>query len=59
MAPLCLIDLQFTANLSLLLEKTSPMEQQEQKQFSFNLSLMMEFQLEVTELTFSKLNLKF
>jgi len=59
MAPLCLIDLQFTANLSLLLEKTSPMEQQEQKQFSFNLSLMMEFQLEVTELTFSNLNLKF
>jgi hypothetical protein len=59
MAPLCLIDLQFTANLSLLLEKTSPMEQQEQKQFSFNLSLMMEFQPEVTELTFSNLNLKF
>jgi len=35
------------------------MEQQEQRQFSFNLSLMMELHPEVTELTSLKLNTNF
>jgi hypothetical protein len=59
MAPLLLIEWQFTDNLLQLQEKILPMELLEQSKFYFNLSSMMELPTEDTELTSSNQNSKF